>query len=43
LSSIYSDGDIHADIQDDLSDYETEDVQTKRTSPGKDISKPGTK
>jgi len=43
LSSVYSDGGINEGIQDDVSDYETEDVQTKRISPGKDISKPGTK
>jgi hypothetical protein len=43
LSSVYSDGGIIDDIQDDLSDYETEDLQTKRNSPVKDIAKPGTK
>ena len=31
------------DIQADLTDYEIEDVQTKKSSPTKDMSKPGTK
>jgi hypothetical protein len=43
LSSIYSDGGIIEDIPEDLSDYETEEIPVKRTSPTKDISKPGTK
>jgi hypothetical protein len=43
LSSAYSDGGINGDMQEDLSDYETEEIQPKRTSPPKDISKPGTK
>ncbi|CAF0944452.1 unnamed protein product, partial [Adineta steineri] len=43
LSSTYSDGGIIGDMQADLTDYETENVQIKRDSPAKNISKPGTK
>ncbi|CAF3639551.1 unnamed protein product [Adineta steineri] len=43
LSSTYSDGGIIGDMQADLTDYETENVQIKRDSPAKNVSKPGTK
>jgi hypothetical protein len=43
LSSVYSDECINGDVQADLTDYEAEDVQMKRSSPAKDNNKPGTK
>ncbi|CAM4880089.1 unnamed protein product [Rotaria socialis] len=39
LSSVYSDGDAHPD----LTEYEPDDVQLRRNSPTKDITKSGTK